>query len=86
MDSFVFPGNSGSPAILRPEIVSIEGTSANNAAYLMGIVEGYLAYSDIAISMQTHHQRITFEENSGLAEIIPMDRVNEAIKASGTLP
>jgi hypothetical protein len=28
LDSLVFPGNSGSPVILKPEISSIEGTPA----------------------------------------------------------
>ena len=35
---------------------------------------------DIAVSQQTHRPRIVFEENSGLAEVIPIDRVNETIE------
>jgi hypothetical protein len=81
VDSFVFPGNSGSPVIIKPEITSIQGTQANRTAYAIGIIHGYRTYRDVAISEQTHRPRIVFEENSGLAEVIPLDRVNETITA-----
>ena len=81
LDSFVFPGNSGSPVIIKPEFTSIVGTQPNRTAYVIGVVHGYRPYADIAISQQTHRPRIIFEENSGLAEVIPMDRVNETIEA-----
>ena len=80
IDSFVFPGNSGGPVILKPEINSIQGTKSNSKAMLVGVVEGYQPYIDIASSLQTKHQRIAFEENSGLAVIFPMDCVNEMLK------
>jgi hypothetical protein len=80
IDSFVFPGNSGGPVILKPEITSIQGTKSNSKAMLVGVVEGYQPYIDIASSLQTKHQRIAFEENSGLAVIFPMDYVNEMLK------
>jgi S1-C subfamily serine protease len=81
LDSFVFPGNSGSPVILKPEITSIQGTAANGRALLIGVVIDYKPYTDVAISQQTHRARIAFEENSGLADVIPLDRVDEAIAA-----
>jgi hypothetical protein len=81
LDSFVFPGNSGSPVIIKPEIAAISGTLSNRTAYVIGVVHGYKSYRDIAVSQQTHRPRIIFEENSGLAEVIPMDRVNETIEA-----
>jgi len=80
VDAFVFPGNSGSPVILRPEMTSISGTPSQNVAYLIGIVKGYLPYADLAISPQTHRARISFEENSGLAEVLPIDYIDESIK------
>jgi S1-C subfamily serine protease len=79
LDSFVFPGNSGSPVIIKPETTAITGTTSNRTAYVIGVVRGYWPYKDIAVSQQTHRPRIIFEENSGLAEVIPMDRVNETI-------
>lgn len=81
LDSFVFPGNSGSPVVIKPEFTSIVGTKANRNSYLIGVVHGYRSYSDVAVSQQTHRPRIIFEENSGLAEVIPMDRVDETIEA-----
>jgi hypothetical protein len=81
VDAFIFPGNSGSPVILRPEITSISGTPPQNVAYLIGIVRSYLPYADLAISPQTHRPRVSFEENSGLAEVLPTDYIDEAITA-----
>ena len=48
-------------------------------AYLLGIVKGYVPYIDVAFSAQTKHPRVTFEENSGLAEVIPADAIQETI-------
>ncbi len=81
IDASVFPGNSGGPVVTRPEITSIEGTKAINKASLIGVVSAYLPYHDVAISQQTRRPRIIFEENSGLASIVPVDRVIETIDA-----
>ena len=81
IDSHVFPGNSGGPVILEPTALAIQGTKSNNSAYLLGVVRSFIPYVDVAISPQTQRARVTFEENSGLAEVIPIDRINEAIKA-----
>jgi hypothetical protein len=81
IDSHVFPGNSGGPVILQPNLVAIQGTKSNNVAYLIGIVSDYISYTDVAVSTQTQRPRVTFEENSGLADVIPVDRINEAIKS-----
>lgn len=45
------------------------------------MVKGYLTYSDMAVSQQTGQLRTIFQENSGLAEVIPIDYVNETIRA-----
>ena len=79
IDSFIFPGNSGGPVVLRPELVSVQGQQPINKAYLLGVVKGYKPYIDVAVSMQTKRPRVTFEENSGLAEIIPAEYVEETI-------
>jgi hypothetical protein len=80
VDAFVFPGNSGGPVILKPEVFSVEGTKSQQKALLLGVVQSYQPYVDIAVSRQTNHPRITFEENSGLATIIPVDFINELVK------
>jgi S1-C subfamily serine protease len=80
IDSFVFPGSSGGPVVLKPDMFSIQGTTAIHQAYLLGVVKGYIPYTDVAFSLQTKRPRVTFEENSGLAEVIPAYYVAEAIK------
>jgi hypothetical protein len=81
LDTFVFPGNSGGPVILKPEITSISGTKSQPKAYLIGIVVSYRPYDDIAISAQTKRARVIFEENSGLAEVLPSDYIEQTIEA-----
>jgi S1-C subfamily serine protease len=79
IDSFVFPGNSGGPVLLKPEVVSIKGTQYHPDPYLIGVVDAYLPYREPAVSLQTQETRVIFEENSGLANILPIDYVNDAI-------
>jgi hypothetical protein len=82
LDSFIFPGNSGSPVVLRPETseASFAGEKPPiRSAYLLGVVTGYLPYTDVALSMQTRRPRVTFEENSGLTEVVPADYIDETI-------
>jgi hypothetical protein len=81
IDSHIFPGNSGGPVVLAPSLVAIAGTKSNSAAYLLGVVKDFISYIDTAVSPQTGRSRVAFEENSGWAEVIPVDRINEAIKA-----
>ena len=79
VDAFVFPGNSGGPVISQPEVMAIEGTKTSDTAYLIGMVRTYLAYEDVAYSKQTNMERVTFQENSGLTEVIPVDRIHETV-------
>jgi Trypsin-like peptidase domain len=79
IDALVFPGNSGGPVISRAELTSLEGTKAQSRCYLIGVVRGYVPYREVAVSQQTGQARIVFEENSGLAEVIPMDLVQKLI-------
>lgn len=80
IDANVFPGNSGGPVVLKPEVVSIEQTKAINRAALIGIITSYVPYQDIAISQQTGRPRIIFEENSGLAAVVPSDCIIEVVE------
>lgn len=81
LDASIFPGNSGGPVVTRPEAIAITGTKATDKAWLIGIVSGYVPYQDIAISVQTKRPRVVFEENSGMAAAVPIDRALEAIAA-----
>lgn len=80
VDSFVFPGNSGGPVLIKPELVSITGTKSHNKSALIGIVKSYIPYTDIAISQQTGRPRIIFEENTGLTKVEPVDCIIETIE------
>lgn len=80
VDAAVFPGNSGGPVVMKPEFGSIQGTKRLHRALLLGVVAAYLPYKDIAISRQTGRPRVTFEENSGLATVIPYDFIAETIR------
>lgn len=80
VDSAVFPGNSGGPVINKVEFVAIENTKAINKSYLIGMVQSYITYRDVAISLQTKEMRSISVENSGLASVIPTDYILETIE------
>ena len=82
IDSTAFPGNSGSPVLLQPETVGLVGTESIRRPLLLGIVSKYMTYNDVAVSRQTGHHRVTFEENSGLAEVVPIDMAKECCDAA----
>ena len=60
IDAFVFPGNSGGPVIIIPEITSIQGTQHNISSRLIGVVKSYIPYRDVAICPQTNRARVVF--------------------------
>ena len=80
INATVFPGNSGGPVIISPSVTAIQGTKSVSKACLIGLVKAYMPYRDIAVSQQTQKARITFEENSGLAVVEPVDAIIETIK------
>ena len=82
VDISLFPGNSGSPIVSKPEIVCINGTKSLDTSYLIGIVKANIPYSDVAISQQTKQPRVIFQENSGLAIVIHSDLIMETIEDS----
>ncbi len=81
VDAFVFPGNSGGPVVLKPEVMAIQGTPAHPTACLIGVVRAYVPYQDVALSAQTNRPRVIFEENTGLAAVHPVDYIEETIAA-----
>ena len=80
VDAFVFPGNSGGPVVLKPELTKISGTKSIKSAGLIGIIKSYIPYQDVAISQQTGQARVIFEENTGLALVEPVDHIMETIE------
>jgi V8-like Glu-specific endopeptidase len=81
VDGFVFPGNSGGPVVYSPTIKFGKGINSAvlNKQRLIGLVSQSINYVDIAVSQQTKRPRITFEDNTGLAKVIPTDAILELI-------
>lgn len=79
VDTFIFPGNSGGPVILKGGTEAIAGTKAIDRAYLIGVVSSFQTYQEVAVSQQTGRPRIMFEENAGLANVVPVDQIKAAI-------
>ena len=74
-----FPGNSGSPIITRPEIVTIEGTKCLDKSVLLGIVHSYIPYRESLVNSQTNEIVEIRSENSGLANVHPVEFIIELI-------
>ena len=74
-----FPGNSGSPIVTRPEIVSIEGTKSLNKSVLVGIVHSYIPYTENLINSQTQQVVEIRSENSGIALVHPVEFIREVV-------
>lgn len=79
IDASAYPGNSGGPVIVKPEIVSIQGTKSNNSAGLIGVISSGVTYSDVAISQQTGEARVIFTEQTGLVKVVPVELIYEII-------
>ena len=77
IDASIFPGNSGGPVIAKPTMFSY-GQNRSQPK-LIGVVSGYLPYEEIARSDQTGRPIVTLSENSGLATVVPIDKVQETI-------
>lgn len=80
IDANIFPGNSGGPVVIRPELNCITNTKAISRAALIGIVKSYVPYKDVAVSQQTGNPRVIFEENSGLALVETIDSVVSVVE------
>lgn len=80
VDALSFPGNSGGPVLIRPEATALRGTQPTDRSLVIGMVQGYVPYHDVAISKQTGRPRVVFEENSGLSVVLPMDVVHEVAR------
>ena len=74
LDTFVFPGNSGSPIILKTEFQSYR-------APLIGIVDGYEIYKETLVTENEADFRSVTVQNAGLAKVYPVDCINLTITA-----
>ena len=74
-----FPGNSGSPIITKPEIISIAGDPVLGKSVLIGIVHGYIPYEEKLINAQTQRVVEVRSENSGIAVVNPVEFITEVM-------
>ncbi len=79
VDAQSFPGNSGGPVILRPELSSIIGSNPQPQAVLLGILHSYIPYIDSLISRQTNEIYSLMRENSGLTNVHPVDYILQTV-------
>lgn len=81
-----FPGNSGSPIILRPELMSIQGSKSLDKSVLVGIIHSYIPYKESLINSQTGETVEIRSENSGIANVHPVEFIKEIIDGICPLP
>lgn len=74
-----FQGNSGSPIILRPDIISLKGTKHVDKCVLVGIVHSYILFEDTLRSSATDRVVEVRSENSGIAQAHPVEFIREII-------
>lgn len=74
-----FPGNSGSPVILRPDPISIVGTKNLTSSVLLGIIHSYIPYEETLINAQTQRPVEIKSENSGIANAHPVEYIRDII-------
>lgn len=87
IDGFVFPGNSGGIALYVPtlKIGGQKGVSINSECLMeekvIGLVLSNISYVERAISEQTKRPRVTFEDNAGLFNILPSNKILEFLNS-----
>ena len=77
VDGFVFPGNSGGPVIYEPSIQlgKVFKTPILQGDWFVGMVVSEISYVEPAISPQSGRARVTFEDNTGLCNVIPANLI-----------
>ena len=77
VDVDFYPGNSGGPVVYVPPIKMGEGLASPliNEEKLIGLAISFIPYVDVAVSKHTGRARVTFEENSGLCNVVPADAI-----------
>ncbi len=86
IDAPAFPGNSGGPVVLKPDLASINDTKAITHCLLVGVISKQLRSREVAISERTGDPRIVFEEDAGLAKVVPAEFVRETAIQETSFP
>jgi len=82
VDGFVYPGNSGGPVIYEPTVKLGRGFTTHilQGEWFVGMVLSEISYVEPAISLQTKRPRVTFEQNSGLSNVLPADKILDLLR------
>ena len=59
------------PTLVIADVFVYPGNSGGPVLYVPGVIVSFIPYRDVAISLQTNRPRAVFEENSGLANVVP---------------
>ena len=81
-----FPGNSGSPIITRPEFIAVGGSPSLQKSVLVGIVHSYIPYQENLINSQTKQVVEIRSENSGIANVHPVEYIRDIIDKIYPIP
>ena len=81
-----FPGNSGSPIITRPEFIAVGDSSSLHKSVLVGIVYSYIPYQESLINSQTKQIVEIRSENSGIANVHPVEYIRDIVDKIYPLP
>lgn len=80
IDAQSFPGNSGSPVINKHDFILTKGEPHIIQSYLIGILSGHYPYEEKLYSAQTGKVKMILEENTGITDVHPVDRIKEVVE------
>ena len=75
-----FPGNSGSPIFLKPEVFAVAKSKPIKRCCLIGIINSYIPYEEQLYSTQTNRIVEIRSENSGIALANPVEYIRNLIE------
>jgi len=85
IEANAFPGNSGSPVFFKPCPFELGPSGLTlgriRPPKLIGIMVSSISYRDVAVSKQTGDERVIFEENSGLANVLSVSSIRETLNS-----
>ena len=80
IDVLNFPGNSGSPVVIRPDSVGIADSKVFNKSVLIGIVFGNILSKEELRSPQTREIVEIRYDNTGITRTVPVEFIREIIE------
>ena len=79
VDGSGFPGNSGGPVILKPQLMSFDNFGKVDAAFLIGMV-AERRFSEIKSTNLSESEKTYMEETADLVEVVSVDDIEQTIE------